>query len=133
METKKRKRIPGGFVASSSQLCSSLSVVATQFEFLPIDGEISEEIANLSSRFDPLESVLERQLQSITKIPHEDRGSRIHPIMRGEEGHHLDIFHQVDSRSFLPVDIISQCKLTLSRYKSILSMPDYDCLVARLG
>jgi hypothetical protein len=129
----KRKRIPCGFVASSSQLCSSLSVVATQFEFLPIDGEITEEIANLSSKFDPLESVLERQLQSITKIPHEDRGARIHPIMRGEEGHHLDIFHQVDKKSFLPVDIGAQCKLTLARYKKLLSLPDYNCLVARLG
>lgn len=129
----KRKRIPCGFVASSSVLSSSSILVAAQVEFLPIDREIRQEITDLSSKFDPLESILERQIQSITKIPHEDRGARIHPIMRGEEGHHLDIFHQVDKKSFLPVDIAAQCKLTLARYKKLLSPPDYNCIVARLG
>ena len=124
-----RKRIPCGFVASSAWPVDCYPDYCPpkhqEIEYdVERDGVLDEKVV-----FDPLESVLDRQIQSITKTPYEDRGSRIHPIMRGEEGHHLNPFHQMVRRALIPVNNNAQCKLRLQQFKEL---PEYPELIARL-
>lgn len=114
METKKRRRIQLGFVASSKWPLDRYGYfihIHEDIEYdLERDGVMDEKVV-----FDQFEPAINARHQDITPIPFDEgRGDKLREIIRNEKNSFVG-FRIKGKKNLLPVNIPLLCELALAR------------------